>query len=125
MARVLLVGIDPEEVDFSDPALPPGMNAEMIKRGIARGLEDLRAAGHDAQHFYGPDDPGALNVLAERLARDPVDCVTIGGGVRLPPRNLPLFEAILNTIARLETSPVIALPARPEDLVAAVTRVSG
>jgi hypothetical protein len=25
MTRILLVGLDPETVDFSDPALPPGM----------------------------------------------------------------------------------------------------
>jgi hypothetical protein len=28
MARVLLLGYDPETVDFSDPALPPGMTVE-------------------------------------------------------------------------------------------------
>ena len=27
MARVLIIGIDPDEVDFSDPSLPPGMDA--------------------------------------------------------------------------------------------------
>ena len=25
MTRILLLGLDPETVDFSDPALPPGM----------------------------------------------------------------------------------------------------
>ena len=34
MTRVVLVGYDPETVDFSDPALPPGMNAEKIRAGI-------------------------------------------------------------------------------------------
>ncbi|MGA8086223.1 MAG: hypothetical protein WCA10_02880 [Terracidiphilus sp.] len=28
MKRILLLGLDPETVDFSDPALPPGMTAE-------------------------------------------------------------------------------------------------
>lgn len=123
MARVLLVGIDPEEVDFSDPALPPGLDAEMIRRGIARGLHDLRTAGHDAQHLYIPADPSGLGELAERLAREPVDCVVVGGGVRLPPRNLLLFEAVLNTVASASSTPTIALTARPEDAVPAVVRV--
>lgn len=123
MARVLLVGIDPEAVDFSDPALPPGLDAEMIRRGIARGLQDLRTAGHDAQHLCIPADPSGLGELAERLARDPVDCVVIGGGVRLPPRNLPLFEAVLNTIARAPHRPAIALIARPEDALTSIARV--
>ncbi len=39
MTRVLFVGQQPETVDFSDPAIPPGFNAEKIQAGI-----DLAAA---------------------------------------------------------------------------------
>ena len=125
MARVLLVGIDPEAVDFSDPALPPGMDAETIRRGIARGLDDLRAAGHDTQQLYIPADPAGLGELAGRLAREPVDCVVVGGGVRIPPRNLLLFEAVLNIIAGAPGTPTIALVTRPDDAAPAVARVLG
>jgi hypothetical protein len=38
MTRILLVGLDPETVDFSDPALPPGMTAEKVRAGIAVAL---------------------------------------------------------------------------------------
>ena len=31
MKRVVLIGFDPATVDYSDPALPPGMNAEKIQ----------------------------------------------------------------------------------------------
>jgi hypothetical protein len=34
MARVLLVGYDPETGDYSNPALPPGMSAEKIRAGL-------------------------------------------------------------------------------------------
>jgi hypothetical protein len=34
MPRVLLVGYDPETVDYSNPALPPGMNAQKIRNGL-------------------------------------------------------------------------------------------
>jgi hypothetical protein len=34
MARVLLVGQQPETVDFTSPTLPPDMNAERIHAGI-------------------------------------------------------------------------------------------
>lgn len=125
MARVLLVGIDPKAVDFSDPALPPGLDADIIRRGITRALDDLRSAGHDAQHLYIPADPAGLGGFAERLKREPVDCVAVGGGVRLPPRNLLVFEAVLNTIADAPVPPAIALTSRPDDAVLAVTRVLG
>jgi len=39
MVRVLLVGYDPEAVDYSDPALPPGMNAEKIRAGIMAAIK--------------------------------------------------------------------------------------
>lgn len=125
MARVLLVGIDPDAVDYADPALPPGLDAEAIRRGIALVLDGLRAAGHDAQHLYIPVNPAGLGDLASRLASNPVDCVVVGGGVRLPPRNLSLFEAVLNVLVSAPSRPRIALVARPDDAVLAVARVLG
>lgn len=123
MARIVMVGIDPALVDFSDPALPPGMTAEMITQGIAKGLADLRAAGHEAESLFIPADPDALDGLAARLAEQPVDCVLIGGGVRIPPRNLALFEAVINTIGRVALTPTIALVSRPDEAAEAVARV--
>ena len=33
----LLVGYDPDTVDYSDPALPAGMSAEKIRAGLSSG----------------------------------------------------------------------------------------
>ena len=41
MTRILLVGLDPETVDYSDPALPPGMTAEKVRAGIAVALKQF------------------------------------------------------------------------------------
>src|SRR5499433_2400840 len=41
MMRILLVGYDPEAVDYSDPALPPGMSAEKIRAGITLALKQV------------------------------------------------------------------------------------
>jgi hypothetical protein len=48
MTRVLLVGYDPETVDFSNPALPPGMTIEKIRAGIAATLEQMTDRGWEA-----------------------------------------------------------------------------
>ena len=48
MARVLLLGYDPETVDFSDPALPPGMTAEKVHAGIAVAMRQFAERGWDA-----------------------------------------------------------------------------
>jgi hypothetical protein len=45
MTRILFVGQKPETVDFSDPSLPPGLNAEEIKAGIALGVAKLGERG--------------------------------------------------------------------------------
>ena len=45
MKRVLLVGLDPATVDYSDPALPPGMTAEKIHAGIKLALADMTERG--------------------------------------------------------------------------------
>ena len=52
MKRVLLVGLDPLTVNFSDPALPPGMSAEKIHAGIkvARRHGRARLAGRELLH---------------------------------------------------------------------------
>jgi len=50
MKRVLLVGFDPATVDFSDPALPPGMAAEKIHAGIKLALADMTRRGWLAEH---------------------------------------------------------------------------
>ena len=34
MTRILLLGLDPETVDFSDPALPPGMTVEKVRAAV-------------------------------------------------------------------------------------------
>jgi len=48
MKRVLLVGYDPETVDFSDPALPPGMTIEKVHAGIALAMNQFTERGWEA-----------------------------------------------------------------------------
>jgi hypothetical protein len=42
MTRILLLGYDPETVDFSDPALPPGMSVGKVHAGHRGGAEAVR-----------------------------------------------------------------------------------
>lgn len=45
LKRVLFVGQEPETVDFSDPALPPGFDAAKIHAGISIGIQQIEAHG--------------------------------------------------------------------------------
>lgn len=126
MARVLMIGIEPDEVDFTDPALPPGMNADIIRKGVAAGMAALKASDHEVEQVYLlPGIEAAVPALETSLARARFDCVVIGGGVVIPPRNRPLFEALLNAIGRTTPTPAVALISRPEETAEAVARVMG
>jgi len=48
MTRILLLGLDPETVNFSDPALPPGMTAEKVRAGIAAAVKQFTDRGWES-----------------------------------------------------------------------------
>lgn len=114
--QVLLVGLDPALVDFSDPALPPGMDAAKIENGIKAALADMRGRGWTAHHCYVPPQPAAgAQALADALAANRYDCLVIGGGVRLPPRNLALLERLINTARKVSPATAIGFNTTPLD----------
>ena len=108
MKRVLLVGLDPGAVDYSDPALPPGMSAEKIHAGVKTALVDMAARGWEAENCFINPDATAVPAVERRLAERRYDCVVIGAGVRLPPSRLELFEALVNAIHRTAPDAAIA-----------------
>jgi hypothetical protein len=122
MTRILLLGLEPETVDFSDPALPPGMTVEKVRAGIEVALKQFRDRGWDADNgFIRPDETAGPAV--ERLLHSAnYDCVVVGGGVRLPPRNLALFEVVINAIRRAAPNAAIAFNTRPDDSADAAAR---
>jgi hypothetical protein len=122
MTRILLVGYDPDTVDFSDPALPPGMTAEKIRAGIAVALKQFAERRWDADVGFIRPDHTAGPTLERRLASTTYDCVVIGAGVRLPPRRLELFETVINAIHKAAPAVTIAFNTRPEDSAEAAAR---
>src|SRR6266851_2704505 len=122
MTRVLLLGYDPETVDFSDPALPPGMTAEKVHAGIAVALKQFAERGREADVGYIRPDETAGQTVERQLAAKSYDCVVIGAGVRLPPRGLVLFEAVINAVHKAAPGSAIAFNTRPDDSADAAAR---
>ena len=60
--------------------------------------------------------------MERQLGSTSYDCVVIGAGVRLPPRNLTLFEALINAIRKAAPGTAIAFNTRPDDTVDAAAR---
>ena len=122
MTRVLFVGQKPETVDFSDPALPPGFNAEKIQAGIDIAKTTMTERGWDGDLcMIAPDDSGIATLTAQ-LAQSTYDCVVIGGGLRLPPKGLLFFERVVNAIHQGAPKAAIAFNTRPQDTAEAAAR---
>jgi hypothetical protein len=122
MTRILFVGQKPETVDFSDPSLPPGFNAEKIHAGIAVALERIEQRGwHGDTCMITPDAAGRA-MLEKALTAATYDCVVIGGGLRIPPKSLTLFESVVNIVHHAAPKAAIAFNSRPEDTAEAAAR---
>jgi hypothetical protein len=122
MMRVLLVGYDPETVDYSNPALPPGMSAEKIRAGIALALKQMTDRGWEGDVCFIRPDGTARQAVERHLTSANYACVVIGAGVRLPPQGVAVFEAVVNAVHRAAPAAAIAFNTRPEDTADAAAR---
>ena len=122
MTRVLLLGLDPETVDFSDPALPPGMTVEKVHAGIAVAQRQFTERGWEGDVGLIRPDETAGPTVERLLASKSYDCVVVGGGVRLPQKRLALFEVVINAIHKAAPGAAIAFNTRPDDSAEAAAR---
>ena len=122
MTHVLFVGQQPETVDFADPTLPPGMTADKIHPGISLALRQMAERGWRADLCLILPDETAGPEVARRLTAEAYDCVVIGAGIRLPPRSLSIFEAVINAVHRAAPNAAIAFNTIPEDSATAAAR---
>ncbi len=122
MTRVLFVGQTPETVDYSDPALPPGLNVEKIQAGIDVATSKIAERGWIGDICNIPPDDDGIATLENQLASTTYDCVVIGAGLRLPPKGLLMFENVVNAIHKAAPNSAIAFNTRPEDTAEAADR---
>src|SRR5471032_1735036 len=115
MTRILFVGQKPETVDFSDPSLPPGFNAEKINAGIAVAVARIAERGWQGDICMITPDAAGSTMMKKALSEASYDCVVIGGGLRIPPKSLSLFETVVNVIHRAAPTAAIAFNTQPED----------
>ena len=123
MTRILLLGLDPETVDFSDPALPPGMTVEKVRAGIAVAVKQFTDRGWESDVGFILPDETAGPAVERQLRSTNYDCVVIGGGVRLPLRHLALFEVVIDAIRKAAPGAAIAFNTWPDDSADAAARI--
>ena len=122
MTRVVLIGYDTDAVDFSDPALPPGMNAEKVYDGVKVAMQQFADRGWEGDVCYIRHDATLRATVKRHLASKTYDCIVIGAGVRLPPRRLEFLETVINAVHEAAPGAAIAFNTRPDDSADAAAR---
>jgi hypothetical protein len=119
---VLVVGLDPELIDFSQPGYPPGMSATKVFAGIKSSEDELTALGYSVKTCLTDFGETAEAVVRDQLQRKRYDCVLIGAGVRTVPGNFLLFEKLVNVVHEHAPQARLCFNQMPHDIAQAVRR---
>ena len=119
---VLVIGLDPSLIDFSQPGYAPGMNATSVLAGLKTSEEELIGLGYRVQMCLTDFGETAGAVVRSRLEHEAFDCILIGAGVRANPNNLLLFEQLINVVHQHAPHAKLCFNTVPGDTAAAIKR---
>jgi hypothetical protein len=121
-ARVLLVGLEPDIVDYSKSPVP-GLTAAKVRAAVEADSAKLESLGYSVKSLYVDDGKTAEAALTKALASGGFDCIMIGAGLRIVPPYFLLFEKLINIIHRhAPTSTKLCFNTNPADTADAVQR---
>ena len=121
-ARVLLVGLDPDIVDYTKSPVP-GLTAAKVRAAVESDTVKLETLGYSVKSLYVDDGKTAESVLTDALTTSTYDCIMIGAGLRIVPPYYLLFEKLINIVHRLApTSTKLCFNSNPADTAEAVKR---
>jgi hypothetical protein len=121
-ACVLLVGLEPEIVDYSKSPVP-GLTAAKVRAAVEADSAKLEALGYSVKSLYVDDGKTAEATLSSALAGAAYDCIMIGAGLRTVPPYFLLFEKLINVIHQhTSASTKLCFNTNPADTAAAVQR---
>jgi len=119
---VLVIGLDPTLIDFSQPGYAPGMDATKVLAGLKSSEDELNRLGYSVQMCLTDFGETAEAVVQSALMKRRFDCILIGAGVRTNPSNLLLFEKLINVVHEHAPQAKLCFNTLPSDTAAAVKR---
>lgn len=122
--QVLIVGLQPELIDFSGPefAAFPGLNADKVMEGLNASAANLAALGFGVGFCLTDFGDTAEDVLRSELETRSYDCIMVGAGVRAVATHFLLFEKMINIIHEHAPGARICFNTNPRDTAEAVKR---
>jgi len=119
---VLVVGLDPTLIDFSQPGYAPGMNTTKVLAGLKSSEDELTRLEYSVQTCLTDFGETAEAVVQNQLKQKRFDCVLIGAGVRTNPSNFILFEKLINVVHEHAPQAKLCFNRLPSDTAEAVKR---
>ena len=119
---VLVIGLDPTLIDFSQPGYAPGLDATKVLAGLKSSEEELTRLGYSVQMCLTDFGETAEAVVRSQIERKRFDCILIGAGVRTNPSNFLLFEKLVNVVHQYAPQAKLCFNTLPSDTAAAVQR---
>lgn len=117
--RVVLVGWNPEVVDYSKwPELTP----EKLRAALEGDRDKLNTLGYEADLLYINDAETAYETVSDALSKTAYDCVLIGAGVRTIDEHFFVFEKLVNAVHQSAPTAKICFNTNPSDTAEAVQR---
>jgi hypothetical protein len=121
-ARLLLLGLDPDMVDYSKSPVP-GLTAAKVRSAIEADRAKLEELGYSVTVLYVDAGETAEALLSDTLATGGYDCIMIGAGLRTVPPYFLLFEKLINVIHQhAPASTKLCFNTNPIDTAEAVQR---
>jgi hypothetical protein len=119
---VLVIGLDPTLIDFSQPGYAPGMDATKVLAGLKSSEDELTGLGYSVQMCLTDFGETAEAVVQSQLQQQRFDCILIGAGVRTNPSNFLLFEKLINVVHEHAPQAKLCFNTLPSDTAEAVKR---
>ena len=119
---VLVIGLDPTLINFSQPGYAPGMDATKVLAGLKSAEGELTRLGYSVQMCLTDFGETAEAVVQSQLKQKRFDCILIGAGVRTNPGNLILFEKLINVVHEHAPQAKMCFNQLPSDIAEAVKR---
>ena len=120
--RVLVIGLDPTLIDFSQPGSAAGMDPTKVRAGLKSSEDELTRLGYSVRMCLIDFGETAEAVVQSQLQQKRFDCILIGAGVRTNPSNFLLFEKLVNVVHEHAPQAKLCFNTMPNDTAAAVQR---
>lgn len=120
--RILLIGLNPDRMNFATSGGPPGVTADVVHMAIAAGNARLNEKGIPFDMLLLAPGETSDDAVVKQLAQVSYACIVIGGGLRKPDDQVKALEMVINAVRAHAPNANIAFNTNPTDSADAAMR---